>query len=136
MPQYSIEIRLPVLWGDMDSLGHVNNARYFTWLEAARIELFRKVGVFAQEGVGPVLRATSCEYLRSVVYPSDVVIRTRVIRIGRSSIQMEYEIALATAPTEVVARAQSTAVIVDFSKNEPVEVSSAIRDAIDALQSA
>jgi acyl-CoA thioester hydrolase len=35
--RYPVSLELPVLWGDMDALGHVNNAVYARWLEQARI---------------------------------------------------------------------------------------------------
>ena len=33
--------RLPIRWGDMDALGHVNNTVYFRYMEQARIEWVR-----------------------------------------------------------------------------------------------
>lgn len=44
MEGFPVVVRIPVLWGDMDALGHVNNARYFAWFESARIALFERVG--------------------------------------------------------------------------------------------
>ena len=32
------EMTMPIRWGDMDSMGHVNNATYFRYLETARID--------------------------------------------------------------------------------------------------
>ena len=40
---YPLAMTFPVLWGDMDALGHVNNVRYFRWYESARIALFEKL---------------------------------------------------------------------------------------------
>jgi acyl-CoA thioester hydrolase len=31
-------------WGDMDAMGHVNNAQYFRYLETARIDWMRSMG--------------------------------------------------------------------------------------------
>ena len=33
---------LAIRWADIDSMGHVNNATYFTYFEAVRIEFFRQ----------------------------------------------------------------------------------------------
>ena len=35
---------VPVRWGDMDAMGHVNNAVYFRYLETVRIDWFRSIG--------------------------------------------------------------------------------------------
>lgn len=37
-------MHLDVRWGDMDALGHVNNAVYFRYLESVRVEWLRAVG--------------------------------------------------------------------------------------------
>ncbi len=34
---FPLTMRVPVLWGDMDPLGHVNNTRFFRWFESARV---------------------------------------------------------------------------------------------------
>jgi acyl-CoA thioester hydrolase len=32
------EMVMPIRWGDMDAMGHVNNTVYFRYLEVVRIE--------------------------------------------------------------------------------------------------
>jgi len=39
-------IELPVLWGDQDAFGHVNNLRYMGWAETARVEYLRRIGLW------------------------------------------------------------------------------------------
>jgi len=34
--------RIPVRWGDMDAMGHVNNTVYFRFMEQTRISWFEK----------------------------------------------------------------------------------------------
>jgi acyl-CoA thioester hydrolase len=46
--------RMPLRWGDMDAMGHVNNTVYFRYLEQARIELFEMLGFRPRRaGSGP-----------------------------------------------------------------------------------
>ena len=45
----TIELRLPVLWGYMDALGHVNNTIYFRFFESARVEYMAQMGLFATQ---------------------------------------------------------------------------------------
>lgn len=35
---------IPIRWGDMDVMGHVNNAMYFRYFEIARIAWWDKIG--------------------------------------------------------------------------------------------
>ena len=63
---FPVLVMFPVHWGEMDALGHVNNARYFTWFESARIALFGQIGVLATReatGIGPILATTTCDFL-------------------------------------------------------------------------
>ncbi len=144
MTGYSLTLELPVLWGDMDALRHVNNARYFTWFEAARIAYFDHLlapltGSSTPAGlgdVGPILASTSCDYLRPVTYPGKVVVGVKVIEIGRSSLRMEYAVALAGAPDEPCARGTSVVVLVRYATLEKVRVPDEVRAAINAREKA
>jgi acyl-CoA thioester hydrolase len=131
---FPIRVRFPLHWGEMDSLGHANNARFFTWFESARIELFRRVGLPGGPGTtGPILATTTCDFLQPVVYPADLVVSTRVRRIGTTSIEMEYTLARADVPETVLARGSSVVVLVDYATMQKVAVSDALRDAIAKL---
>ena len=68
--------RQPIRWGDMDSLGHVNNTVYFRYLEQARIEwLFALTPErSAFEGTGPVIVNASCTFLVPLVYPGEIAV--------------------------------------------------------------
>ncbi|MDB5909191.1 MAG: acyl-CoA thioesterase [Massilia sp.] len=35
---------MPIRWGDMDAMGHVNNTVYFRYFEQARISWFDEIG--------------------------------------------------------------------------------------------
>ena len=128
-------VRVPVQWGDMDALGHVNNAVYFTWFESARIALFERVGlaITGVPEVGPILAHTRCDFLAPVRYPGEVLAGTRIERLGTTSFTMEYEAALAGEPERPVARGQGVVVLIDYRDGSKVELSASLRDALSAL---
>lgn len=136
MTGYPVEVRFPIHWGEMDALGHANNARYFSWFESARIAYFEKIGFSADPSapVGPILKTASCEFGRPVVYPADLVVGARVPRLGNTSFTMEYAVALAAAPDAPVATGDSVVVVVDYRTGEKVPVPDDLRRAIDALE--
>jgi len=135
MPGFPVAIRLPVQWGDMDALGHVNNARYFTWFEGARIMLFRRVGLLSEQGgtLGPILARTACDFLKPVHYPLDIVVGARVTRIGNTSFNIEYAVAPAATPTDPCARGDSVVVLVDYTTSRKVPVPAELRATIERL---
>lgn len=84
---------IPVRWGDMDALGHVNNTVYFRYAEQARIDWLASLGhddiVEAEEG--PVIVNASCTFLKPITFPATVEVRTLIGRPGRSSLPTFYE---------------------------------------------
>jgi acyl-CoA thioester hydrolase len=137
---FAVTLELPVLWGDMDALRHVNNARYFTWFEAARIAYFDRIrGAFGGAGaglgeVGPILATTTCDYRRPVTYPATVLVGVRVSEIGNSSVRMDYQVERSDAPGDACALGTSVVVVVRYATMEKVRVPDEMRAAIAALE--
>jgi len=120
----------------MDSLGHVNNARYFTWFESARIELFRRVGMETSgaPAEGPILARTHCEFLEALTWPGEVVVGTGISRIGTKSFTMLYEVAKTDAPDRLAARGEGVIVMLDYRRGETVPISKALRERLERLR--
>ena len=82
------EMSIPIRWGDMDAMGHVNNTIYFRYLEIIRIEwLHQVVGAPDPAGEGPVIVNTFCNFLRQLKYPGDVLAKHYVANPGRTSFE-------------------------------------------------
>ena len=81
------EMVIPIRWGDMDAMGHVNNALYFRYLETVRLEWLYKIGApVVPEGSGPVIVNAFCNFLVQLEYPGDLLARHYVANPGRSSL--------------------------------------------------
>lgn len=135
MDDYPVTVALSVQWGDMDALGHVNNARYFTWFESARIALFERVGLTSvgTPTVGPILAHTRCDFLAPVTYPAELVAGSRIDRLGNSSFTMGYGIARAAAPGELVARGEGVVVLIDYTSGAKVPIPDDLRERLAAF---
>ena len=136
MRDLPVTVTLPIQWGDMDSLGHVNNARYFTWFESARIALFHRVGMEATgaPAEGPILARIHCEFLLPLRYPGEVVVRTGISRIGTKSFTMVYELARTDAPDRLAARGEGVIVMLDYRRGETVPISAPLRARLEELR--
>ena len=103
------EKRIEIRWRDLDALRHVNNAVYATYLEEARDEWFVRV-------LGPggnfwdyVLARVAIDFRRELTQEDDaVVVRTRLVRLGTSSLTLREEIV--TPDGTVAAEAESVVV--------------------------
>jgi len=85
--------RIPVRWGDMDALGHVNNTVYFRYMEQARVEWLEFLGLRVEAGKteGVVIVNASCTFLIPITYPATVEVHLYCGNPGRSSIPTYYE---------------------------------------------
>lgn len=92
---------IPIRWGDMDALGHVNNTVYFRYMEQARIEWFESLGYNTGQNAreGPVIVNASCTFLVPLVYPGNIEVRMYLGQPGRSSLPTHYELRLAGSDT-------------------------------------
>jgi acyl-CoA thioester hydrolase len=107
---------LTVRWSDVDSYGHVNNVKYYDYIQEARISLVTSTVGWEPEAVWMVVRQ-DLEYLRPVdfrVEPYEVA--TAVSAIGNRSFTLTAEIrepsssmVYATARTVVVGESPLTA---------------------------
>jgi acyl-CoA thioester hydrolase len=133
---FPVVIRLPILWGDQDAFGHVNNTVYFRWFESGRIAYLERINLAhktAGDDLGPILAAIGCNYRRQLTYPDTVHVGTRVAKIGRTSMVIEHEL-WSERHRAIAADGQSTIVAFDYGANRPVPVSDAMRAAISALE--
>ena len=104
-------IEIPVRWGDLDALNHVNNTLYFRYMEEARVQCFGAAGVGAPgSGRDFVLAHSACDFLRPILWPATVVITMRLTRLGRSSLEHEAEIHVLGDEGEPFARARNIVV--------------------------
>lgn len=86
--------QMPIRWGDMDAMGHVNNTVYFRYVEQARIEWLESLGFGTTQAAeeGPVIVNASCTFIVPLTYPGTVEVRTYAGHPGRSSLPTYYEL--------------------------------------------
>ena len=76
-------------FNDTDMLGHVNNAVFAVMLEQGRSELMVAAGLPVGTGEqAVVIVRMELDFLAEMTWPGEVVIETRVIRIGGRSFQL------------------------------------------------
>ena len=82
------EMLIPIRWGDMDAMGHLNNGSYFRYLETCRIDWFHSIGcVPSPEGEGPVIVNAFCNFYKQLEYPGDVRMKMYVSDPGRTTFE-------------------------------------------------
>lgn len=105
--------RIPIRWGDMDAMGHVNNTVFFRYLEQARIEWYSHIGRGKRAGTETVVVHCHCTYYAPLTYPGEIEVRTWAGSPGRSSFEIVQEIRRTDDPDTLCAIGGSKVVWVD-----------------------
>ena len=117
------EHRAQLRFSDSDAMGHVNHARFASLFEDARIALLRSIAGDQPEitSHGIILARLEIDYIRPMMLDDQPVsVVTRLVRIGRSSFTIDYEL---RQRGELCARAVSVLVAYDYSaaRSRPLE---------------
>jgi acyl-CoA thioester hydrolase len=136
LSDYPVVSTIPVLWGDQDAFAHVNNLVYLRWCEEVRVEYLRRLAMMPSlppNGIAPIVASQKCDYKVPVNYPDTVLVGARVPKIGNSSLRMEHRI-VSCSRNRVVAEADSTLVLLDYSISKPVTIPGDIRQKIAEIE--
>ncbi|MBI5276319.1 MAG: acyl-CoA thioesterase [Burkholderiales bacterium] len=115
------QMTMPIRWGDMDAMGHVNNTLYFRYLEVIRIEWMRSVGCnMSPDGEGPVIINAFCTFHKQLEYPGEVLAKYYVSDPGRSTFESWCTLERTDTPGVVHSSGGATTVWVDFPKQKSV----------------
>ena len=87
--------RMPIQlrWSDLDAFNHVNNSRYLTFVEQARIEWLETIGEpWVTDEYAPVLAQTLLNYKVPIEYPASIFVELFTAKLGNSSVAIGHRI--------------------------------------------
>ncbi len=115
------QLVIPIRWGDMDAMGHVNNTVYFRYLETIRIDWFDHIGFdLNPQGEGPVIVNAFCNFYKQFEYPGDILATMYVSDPGRTTFESWCTLERTDQPGQVFAAGGATTIWVDFPKQKSV----------------
>ena len=118
--------RETVRFRDLDSLGHVNNAVFLTYLEEARIAYLVPLGAEASD---MILARVEIDFRAPLQIGAELEIGVRPARIGTKSFDLEYEV---HSGDTLAAEAKTVLVSYDYAARRPVELPESWREALAA----
>ena len=135
-PTLLIRHRIAVRFSDCDPLGHVNNAVYSTYLEQARIVLWRaQAGIelrraaMGQGSEGFILARAEIDF-RSPAHDGDELeVRLMLDRFGRTSAAYSYEV-VDVPSGRLVVNAKSVQVWYDYRAKKPAVLSEELKEVL------
>ena len=118
--------RETVRFRDLDSMGHVNNAVFLTYMEQARIGFLFGRGATTES---IIVARVEIDYREPVRLDDTVEIAVRCDRLGTKSFDLAYELRV---DDRVVAEARSVQVFYDYDRREAAELPADWRQALTA----
>lgn len=129
--EFRYEHLIEVRFADTDALGHVNNAVYLTYFEAARAGYYAEVtgapfgtGAQAAERTFVVAEAR-LTYRAPAYFGENLLVGCRFGWTSRSSFRLEYRVRAdesVVAPARLIAEGTSVQVMFDFERNRVMRV--------------
>jgi acyl-CoA thioester hydrolase len=126
---HPIEVR----YGDLDPQGHLNNAKYLTYFEQARVEYWIELGLFTKgqsfTEIGVIIADIHIQYLAPIFWGTRVKVGVRTVRIGGKSLTLEQSI-MAEAGEPLYAQGTVVLVAYDYRTQTTIPVPDAWRERI------
>ena len=118
--------RIPVRWGDMDAMGHVNNTVYFRFMEQTRISWFEALlpRGKAWGTTGIVIANATCNFKKAIGYPATVEVKMFCGAPGGSSLPTFYELLI---NNELHADGEARVVFIYMESQKPVRIPDHLR---------
>jgi acyl-CoA thioester hydrolase len=117
---HPIEVR----YGDLDPQGHVNNAKFVTYIEQARVKFVHYLGLWSGKSfldIGFILADTHISYLQPILFGEDVRVGVRFVRLGNKSLKMEYRVENGETG-QVYATAETIQVTYDYREKRTIPI--------------
>jgi len=114
MPVFNFYHPIEVRYGDLDPQGHVNNAKFLTYLEQARISYFTHLGLWRGDSfldIGVILAEVRLTFRAPILFRQQIRVGVRISRLGNKSFGMEQAIEDAMTGEEL---ASCSAVLVSY----------------------
>ncbi|MFN7945607.1 MAG: thioesterase family protein [Blastocatellia bacterium] len=135
---YPVIVEIPVAWGEMDAMQHVNNAVYFRWFESARIAYFDRIrnrNPLENDGMGLILHSIQCRYRLPLTYPDTVSVAVRVTKVEADRFVMHSRI-ISHQHRKVAAESEAIMVSFNYREQKKVPLPEATVKYIQALETA
>ncbi len=120
---------IAVRFRDLDALGHVNNAVFFTYFEEGRKFFFlNNVKAAGPADFSFILAQIQCDYLKPVRLNDKLSLQLWVTKIGSKSFNLAYQLINRLNDSIVYAKGESVQVCFDYKQNKSIAVPGDLRE--------
>jgi acyl-CoA thioester hydrolase len=141
LADYRYVLSMQVRFADLDVLGHLNNAKYVTYMEQVRVQYFIDVCAWhgKWEEFGMILARTEIDYALPIFYGDTVNAYVRTSRLGGKSFDFHYVITRQLSPEAeplIAAQAKTVMVAYDYGADTTIAIPEVWRQKITTYEPA
>lgn len=121
---------------ETDAFGHANNVSIIAYMESARFDLFKKLGLFDTRNVLTlplILARLECDYKEISHYDDTLTIYSRIAEIRSSSFDIKH-VFVRESDKIIVAEGKAVMVYFDYGKNRPMPIKEEVRQKLQEYQ--
>jgi acyl-CoA thioester hydrolase len=136
MEQFRFYLPIQVRYGDIDPQRHVNNSRFFTYMEQGRISYFQHLGLWDGtnfDHLGFILLETKITFHAPILYGQSIRVGVRTERLGNKSLEV-ISVLEDTDSGEEVARGHSILVTYDYQQGQSMLIPKAWRKVVEEYE--
>jgi acyl-CoA thioester hydrolase len=137
---YKCSIRVQIRFGDTDALGHINNAKYLSYMEVARIKYFDTL--FGQSinwnEEGFILAKAEVNFKKPIYLTDTIDLHVRTSRFGTKSFDMDYVFIRTdkSGKEDIVATGLTVQVTMNFRQHCSIPVPLKYKEIIEKFEGA
>jgi len=135
MSTFNFSCPIEVRYADLDPQGHMNNAKFVSFMEHARFRYIERVGLWRVadgfEKLGQIVASVTCDYKQPVMLGQVVDIAVRIVRLGTKSLEFEYRL---TVGGVEVALGRSVQVAYDYVAGNSIPVPAHWRELVSRFE--
>ena len=124
-------------YGDLDPQGHVNNAKYLTFFEQARVQYMIHLGLYAQDQsfmkFGVIVADVHIAFLAPIHFGDEVKVGVRISKLGNKSMTVEQNI-VNNASGQEMAKGEIVMVAFDYQSKKTISIPDEWRNKISRFE--
>lgn len=144
LPESSCTLRAEVWFRDLDAMGHVNNAVFFSFFEQVRTRYWLTLlgetpGAPDLSRISFVVVHAECDYASPAYLGERLLIGCRITEVRRTSFVFEYKVVATEADSSdaavrVVATGKSVQVLYSWAEKKAIPVADDLKKKIEARE--
>jgi acyl-CoA thioester hydrolase len=138
MEKFNVKTEIHVRFSDTDAMGHVNNAKFFSYMEQGRVAYVQRIvpDLDMENGLKDfpfILADVQCSFKEPLFCDETVVVSLRVSKMGNKSFVLDYLIE-EKATGRLVATGSSVQVMYDYKKGRSYPIPAELRRRIEEIE--